>query len=150
MTVAKLLEVLEEHIKQALVNHNYIDSQGKERAVTVCRSFLKQREIDDEEYERYVIIRPINGTINYEESRVMIRFIIGAMDTDTDEGWLTSLNLLECIKQSILKKAIIGNKFTYDKELKWTFDEEEAYPMSFAYLDVPFIINNINYEDLDL
>lgn len=57
--------------------------------------------------------------------------------------------MLEHVKQSILKRAFVGEKkFTYDRNFTWKLDEGEAYPMYFGVLEVTFNLPNMQQEDI--
>ena len=104
MTQVKLLEALVEFTKDVLRNQKYIDGDENEKEVEVKAGFLKQKEMRDNTYDRYVLIRVLDGESDHEESTVNVRFIICATDRDTVEGWIPVLNILEDIRQAILKK----------------------------------------------
>lgn len=149
MTQVQLLQTMVSHIKEAIKDHRYMDRHGNEREVTVEAAFLKEKEMQDEGMERYVIVRALGGESGHEETTVKLRIIVAALDTDVEEGWMTVQNMIERIRQSILQQAIIGGRFTYQKPLQWTVEEDQAYPYYFAHLDMTCTIPNITYTDLD-
>lgn len=148
MTQVKLLEALVEFTKDVLRNQKYIDGDENEKEVEVKAGFLKQKEMRDNAYDRYVLIRVLDGESDHEESTVKVRFIICATDRDTVEGWIPVLNILEDIRQAILSRTIICKRYTYKDPVKWVVEEDEAYPAYFAELDVQFVIPNVGLADL--
>lgn len=148
MTQVKLLEALVEFTKDVLRNQKYIDGDENEKEVEVKAGFLKQKEMRDNAYDRYVLIRVLDGESDHEESTVKVRFIICATDRDTVEGWIPVLNILEDIRQAILSRTIICKRYTYKDPVKWVVEEDEAYPAYFAELDVQFVIHNVGLADL--
>ena len=148
MTQVKLLEALLEFTKDVLRNQKYIDGDENEKEVEVKAGFLKQKEMRDNAYDRYVLIRVLDGESDHEESTVKVRFIICATDRDTVEGWIPVLNILEDIRQAILSRTIICKRYTYKDPVKWAVEEDEAYPAYFAELDVQFVIPNVGLTDL--
>ena len=148
MTQVKLLEALVEFTKDVLRNQKYIDGDENEKEVEVKAGFLKQKEMRDNAYDRYVLIRVLDGESDQEESTVKVRFIICATDRDTVEGWIPVLNILEDIRQAILSRTIICKRYTYKDPVKWVVEEDEAYPAYFAELDVQFVIHNVGLTDL--
>lgn len=151
MTTAILLESLVAYTKQVLKDFHYIGEDGREREIYVKSGFLKEREVQDDPslFERYVLIRAIKGDVLEDVSHATVRFIIGAKDVDTEEGWITVMNLLEHIKQSILKTYAIDGRFSYDRNMKWEMDEYEAYPYYFAWLEVTFNVGSTyGYEEI--
>ena len=149
MTQVKVLEALVEFTKDVLRNQKYIDGDGNEKDVEVKAGFLKQKQMRDNAYDRYVLIRVLDGESDHEESTVKVRFIICAADRDTVEGWITVLNILEDIRQAILSRTIIYKRYTYKDPVKWVVEEDEAYPAYFATLDVQFVIPNVGLADLE-
>lgn len=153
MTTMKLLSAIQDHVSQALVNYSYIAEDHNEYPVYVTCGFLKERELFDNPYrlERYALIRAIKGTITTDESTAIVRIIFSAKDTDVEDGYITVINMMEHVKQSILSRHFIGDKaFTYDRHITWVIDEEEAYPQYFGYLEVPFYIGNPHQIDADV
>ena len=148
MTQVKLLEALVEFTKDVLRNQKYIDGDENEKEVEVKAGFLKQKEMRDNAYDRYVLIRVLDGESDHEESTVKVRFIICATDRDTVEGWIPVLNILEDIRQAILSRTIICKRYTYKDPVKWVVEEDEVYPAYFAELDVQFVIPNVGLTDL--
>ncbi len=148
MTQVKLLEALVEFTKDVLRNQKYIDGEGNEKDIEVKAGFLKQKQMRDNAYDRYVLIRVLDGESDHEESTVKVRFIICATDRDTVEGWIPVLNILEDIRQAILNRTIICKRYTYKDPVKWVVEEDEAYPAYFAELDVQFVIPNVGLVDL--
>ena len=149
MTQVKLLEALVEFTKDVLRNQKYIDGDGNEKDVEVKAGFLKQKQMRDNAYDRYVLIRVLDGESDHEESTVKVRFIICATDRDTVEGWIPVLNILEDIRQAILSRTIICKRYTYKDPVKWVVEEDEAFPAYFATLDVQFVIPNVGLADLE-
>ena len=149
MTQVQLLKDLVGFTKKVLQNQKYIDADGNEKEIEVKAGFLKQKEMRDNTYDHYVLIRVLDGESDHEESTVKVRFIICVADRDTIEGWITVLNILEDIRQAILSRTIICKRYTYNDPVKWVVEEDEAYPAYFATLDVQFVIHNVGRTDLD-
>ena len=148
MTQVQLLKDLVGFTKEVLQNQKYIDGDGNEKDVEVKAGFLKQKQMRDNAYDRYVLIRVLDGESDHEESTVKVRFIICASDRDTMDGWITVLNILEDIRQAILSRTIVCKRYTYKDPVKWVVEEDEAYPAYFAELDVQFVIPNVGLADL--
>lgn len=149
MTQVQLLKDLVGFTKEVLQNQRYIDGDGNEKEIEVKAGFLKQKEMRDNAYDHYVLIRVLEGESDHEESTAKVRFIICASDRDTMDGWITVLNILEDIRQAILSRTIICKRYTYKDPVKWVVEEDEAFPAYFATIDVQFVIPNVGLADLE-
>ena len=76
MTQVQLLKDLVGFTKDVLRNQKYIDGDENEKEIEVKAGFLKQKEMRDNTYDHYVLIRVLDGESDHEESTVKVRFII--------------------------------------------------------------------------
>lgn len=151
MTIVMLLNTLVKHVDDSLKTYSYVDEDGKRYPIYVKAGFLKERELLDDmhTYDKYVLIRAVQGKDGIEESTATVKFEFAARDSDVEEGYVAVVNMLEHVKQSILKRAFVGEKkFTYDRNFTWKLDEGEAYPMYFGVLEVTFNLPNMQQEDI--
>nr|DAE21219.1 MAG TPA: tail completion protein [Caudovirales sp. ctkvU4] len=138
MTTIMLIKSLVEFLAKSVENYRYEDSQGNSKGVYVKDAFLKRRTTSDEEFLPFIIARPLNGKDTSREGTIKVRLIFGVREEDVDEGWIGLVNLMEHVKQDLLKVVFIDNRYPIEPPLEWTVQEGENYPEWYGYMDVTF------------
>ena len=146
MTSIILVDALKDLLDKSLEEYTYTDSEVNTRKVTVYKYYLKQRERGDEEYTPYVVIRPIEGNDTLEESTVKCAIVIAVRDTDSEQGYVNTVNLIEYIRQCLLKTLYIGGRFPIKRPLTWTIDNEPNAPIYMGSIIVE--CNVANFENI--
>lgn len=146
MTSIILVDALKDLLDKSLEEYTYTDSEVNTRKVTVYKYYLKQRERGDEEYTPYVVIRPIEGNDTLEESTVKCAIVIAVRDTDPEQGYVNTVNLIEHIRQCLLKTLYIGGRFPIKRPLTWAIDNEPNAPIYMGSIIVE--CNVANFENI--
>ena len=126
MTVIRLLHDLKDLLTEATSDIKLPTSVQKGDTVRTERApaIHLMRLPDSRSYEKiapYIIIKFITGKDvqpegNVTESSATIRFIFCVYSDNEEDGALMLVNLMETVRQVLLKNAIIGEAFTLDRQ----------------------------------
>ncbi|MGX4584960.1 hypothetical protein [Paenibacillus chitinolyticus] len=134
MSTSILLQTLKSFVEQSVR-----DTGAGERPVKVHVGWLpgaerfppakpdEPSELLPEGLFPFVLLRALEGEDGNEEGSVKVRLHFGTSSTDPF-GYADVLNLIEKVRQAVLKKEIIGGMFELQRPLKWKLANTQAYP----------------------
>lgn len=151
MTVVMLVDALAALIENAVKEYRYKDSKGNEKTFTVHKFYLDSGDAYDPSITPYIIVRPIEGTDEIKESTVKCALIVAVREEDSKYGHLALVNIIEHLRQELLKQVSIGGKFFMKKPLKYMYDEAPNKPVYTGYIAAEFRVPQIdNFQQLDI
>ncbi|MRN51988.1 hypothetical protein [Paenibacillus monticola] len=74
-----------------------------------------------------IIIRPMEGDSDKDESRAQVKLLFGTQSED-DSGFIDVLNLMERVRILLMRQRIIDKKFRIEPDWKWKFLEDQPEP----------------------
>jgi len=74
-----------------------------------------------------IIVRPMDGDGDNDESRVQVKLLFGTQSED-DSGFIDVLNLMERVRILLMRQRIIDRKFQIEPNWKWQFLEDQPEP----------------------
>lgn len=93
---------------------------------------IKRQRQPDNDYFPYVVLRLVEGEEEENDAMATVRIGIGIYDdSDEMEGYMNLANVIEEIKQAILKVGILDHKYETTDRIKWKIyeDQSETWPM---------------------
>lgn len=140
MVAIELLNELKKFIEDVVKNYVLETKCEIKKEPQVVIGYLPPKgETDIPDYP-YVIIRALSGADEEDSSIVKINLIVGTF-SESYEGWMDVLNIVQRIRQRLLEKMVISNKFKIGFPLEWDLFEEQPLPEWNALIKTNWIIN---------
>lgn len=146
LTPLYLIDLLAEYLEKNLSEFTY-QTNGKNEKIRVMKAYPEVRKSKDANKIPLVLVQCLTGKSENDKgilSTADVRILVGVEDVD-DEGWKSIYNIVERIRQLLLKENIIAG-FPRLLPVKWNFDEDQPYPKYFAQITVTFNIASLNPE----
>ena len=129
-----------------------LEPVAEEMGFKVFRQFIPPKKREDEPFQDYVLVSLGDGSQESEESTQQVIVTFGAEDCPSCgasdyQGYRDVVNMIEKVKQYLLRRRIVGGKFELRLPMQWVFPEEENYPYYFGGLLMSFTIPGMT-EDL--
>ena len=128
-----------------------IEPVAEEMGFKVFRQFIPPKKREDEPFQDYVLVSLGDGSQESEESTQQVIVTFGAEDCPCGasdyQGYRDVVNMMEKVKQHLLRHRTVGGKFELRLPVQWVFPEEENYPFYFGGLLMSFTIPGMT-EDL--
>ncbi len=151
MTPTLLQKHLVDVVKYVTCSMKLSNAKNESTSINVYPQYLPSKKgQNDESHFPYILVRIIDGEDSVEElpSLCKIVFIIGVYDKDTNfQGYKDVINIIEKIRQHLLKKRVFDNKYILEGQLKWAVNEEDIYPLYFGGIETTWNIGKVNMED---
>ena len=107
--------------------------------VNVFEQFLPQDLFEETTYYPLVLVEWLSTTDDLKaESTAQIGLTIGVYAKEQD-GWVDAFYLMELIRQDLLRKRLIGQRFRLTGEINWQVPNEQPAPFM-------FIMATLSYE----
>lgn len=144
MTPANLILALQEHI-QSLLKGYFYEYEGKILPVKVFAGWAPERTSAEADILPCICVLPtkIEDIIdnNQENGAICtVHILVGTKENLSTDSWLAIVNLIEHIRQGLLKKQILARKFVLRGKIITEFDEVQARPLYYAGLTVQYNI----------
>lgn len=130
-----------------------LEPVAEEMGFKVFRQFIPPKKREDEPFQDYVLVSLGDGSQESEESTQQVIVTFGAEDCPSPrgasdyQGYRDVVNMMEKVKQHLLRHRTVGGKFELRLPVQWVFPEEENYPFYFGGLLMSFTIPGMT-EDL--
>ena len=138
-----LVEELAEYIEQTITSSKYAAELQDEKKVTVYRQHISDEDFANDTY--YPLISVSLQHVDDGESREIpesyatVGITFGCYGEDKN-AWMDVLDLMETVRQAILKKRTIAKRFRLTLPSKWETIENQPYPFWFAYATLRYTI----------
>lgn len=111
---------------------DFLKSELADDAATIPSVHLgalpsKTAETRDDPVFPLIIVRPMEGDSDNDESRAQVKLIFGTQSED-DSGFIDVLNLMERVRILLFRQRIINKKFRIEPDWKWKFLEDQPEP----------------------
>lgn len=127
------------------------DAKFKERSVSVYEQDLPlEMETEDEEGKTpFIIVRLSEGELEQRENAEMVTVVIIFCARDTAwnrSGYQDVLNMIQKVKERLLKNPLVGKYFTAELPLKWVVQEGETHDIYYGGMELTFACPAIQRE----
>ena len=149
ITIVDLVDTLANFIDNVVKDYRLpVSSIGIQntKAPQVVKYFLPPKRSNDTPDFPFIIIRPINGIDDLNESTLKMRIIIGAYAEDA-QGIINAINIMERIRLKLYECGVLDNRYRLEKPCHYDIPEEQPHPEYFTSLEVKFNMYT-PYEDL--
>lgn len=151
MTPTLLQDCLVKEVKNIISGMLLSNAKNEKASINVYPQYLPSKKSqNDESHFPYILVRVIDGEDSTDELPSICRvvFIIGIYDKDSNyQGYKDIMNIIEKIRQHLLKKRVFNNKYTLEGPVKWAVNEEDIYPLFFGGIETNWNIGQISMED---
>ena len=107
--------------------------------VNVFEQFLPKDLFDETTYYPLVLVEWLSTLDNLKNaSTAQVGLTIGVYAKEQD-GWVDALYLLELVRQHLLRKRLIAQKFRLTEEITWQVPSEQPLPFF-------FVMGSLSYE----
>ena len=108
--------------------------------VNVFEQFLPQDLFEETTYYPLVLVEWLSTTDDLKaESTAQIGLTIGVYAKEPD-GWVDAFYLMELIRQDLLRKRLIGQRFRLTGEINWQVPNEQPAPFFFVMATLSYEI----------
>jgi hypothetical protein len=138
----ELCNAIEAHITDAVKDLRMAYPRGEPRPPQVVHGFLppKQRGNDADDDAPFIIVRPVDGSDGEQDSTVTVALIFSAYAED-ERGVDEVLHALWRVRNSLLAKRMLENRFEMRLPLDWRVYEDQPAPYWFAAMVTRWVIN---------
>lgn len=167
-----LLEKLCEFIKKETLGYCCPDYDDEDaRPVGVYVQELPQKDSSVSQYSPFILCRLDGGEDTADGAIVRVRIIIGTSDKDKYSSWRTLMNLLNYVRQALLKNPILtmrvkantqsdtrnreievrSRKFYHAKmrlPVKYEIEGPQPWPLGYGFIDTTWDIVRPAEEDI--
>lgn len=109
MTQIELMENLAAFLSDLLKDYDTRTSKGELVPVKVYPGFIPVKT-NAKETESFIYVLALECEDNEAQSEAKVEIGFSIHDSDTEEGWRSLYNLLEHVRQALLKKRTIAKK----------------------------------------
>lgn len=142
MTENHLTQELRALLEDALREFCYLAQDGnREGPPRIINGFLPPKKEPDGRDWPFVLIRPVEGSIDEEETTVSVQIIVGCWSREF-EGYEYCLNVLSRIRNALtmLPARTLDYRFRLAFPIKWEFLSEQPYPSWTAVMTTDWIL----------
>lgn len=146
MTSFDLIQSLASDLEKVMKSYHLSDSEGNTLTVEVHKYYLREVDGYEEQEHRfpYIIVRPIEGYDEQNESVTRCAIIVAVKDLDSESGYKNTVNIIERIRQYAMTTLGVGNRYPIKRPITWAIDNEPNAPVYMGYV---MIDANIGHMD---
>ena len=154
MVTIELIDALRDFITAQVKEYEYEfqrpNGEVDRKTPIVHSAFLPIRTTAETEYSPFVVVRLIKINDEQDASYADLRIVFDVHDTDAEANWRSLFNLMEHVRQALLKTRTIGKKFRI--KLPLTYEaavySQSPYPEGYGFLNATYQIGQPIEEDL--
>lgn len=147
MIAINLLDSLRDFIQEQVKEYQYQMPDGRMLTPNIYSGYLPVRTDAAEEYAPFILVKLVKINDEQSESSADVKIIFVAYDDDTVDNWRSQINLMEHVRQALLKNKTIAKKFRLELPLSYEAAEYTPYPEGYGYLTTTYIIGQPQEED---
>ena len=138
MTPASLILALKKETETATQNYKMHTENQADKKVSVYAQHIPNDDFEDDTFYPLILVSVQSGEDNQnaasiaELSTVTVGLTFGVYGEDRD-AWMDLLNLMECVRQHLLKRRTINKHHRLVLPTKWETIEVQPYPFWFGY-----------------
>lgn len=148
MTQVELMENLAAFLKNVVLEYESQQSDGTYSPINVYPGYLPVKtNAKESESCIYVLVLECEDGDELSAAKVEIGFSI--IDGDTSEGWRSLFNLMEHVRQALLKKRTIANKHRLILPIKSKVADEQPFPQWQGLMTVSYTLGKLVEEEIN-
>ena len=152
MTPIDLMDMLAERLQKVLADYTAQQPSGKV-PVTVHPGYIPvQNNAKEKNSNLYVLVYDIEDKPKNSTSIATVEIGFSIYDDDHENGWRSLFNVMEHVRQDLLKYRFVGMKFRLDLDaapLKTHIVENQAFPQWQGTMTAAYTIGYIEEEGMN-
>ncbi|WP_028551753.1 hypothetical protein [Paenibacillus sp. UNC451MF] len=150
MTAVLLQHAICKQVESIIATMALETPKNGDRVPCVHAGYLPQQRSSDEDNSDipYILVRVVSGEDDIEQGTVRIKLLFGTHSRE-DDGFFSTLNLMEKVRQGLLKSRTVDDKYRMEMPYKWHLFEDQPYPEWIGEAEtiwtVPTIIEEVQY-----
>ncbi len=154
MIPINLLDGLRDFIQKQVSGYEYsykrADGSVDMKTPKVYSGYLPVRTRHDLEFSPFIIVKLKKINDNDDISTADIRIIFTTHDDDDVDNWRSQFNLMEHVRQALLKHRTIANKFRLELPVVSEASEysQSPYPEGYGTIETTYQIGQVQEEGL--
>lgn len=152
MTPIDLMDMLAERLQKVLADYTAQQPSGKV-PVTVHPGYIPvQNNAKEKNSNVYVLVYDIEDKPKNSTSIATVEIGFSIYDDDHENGWRSLFNVMEHVRQDLLKYRFVGMKFRLDLDaapLKTHIVENQAFPQWQGTMTAAYSIGYIEEEGMN-
>lgn len=130
------------HVTDAVKNMRLKHPSGEDRAPVVVNGFLppKKRERDSEDDAPFIIVRPVEGSDADNGGMASVAIIFATYSAEDVDGIDEVLQVLWRVRNSLLEKRMLANRYELRLPLDWRVYEEQPHPYWYAAMVTRWVV----------
>ncbi|TGV00499.1 hypothetical protein EN829_057710 [Mesorhizobium sp. M00.F.Ca.ET.186.01.1.1] len=146
MTPVLLMHSLKAFLEEVVADVELTSPKGIFARPQIFLEALPQRKADSQEEDYpFIIVRAAGGEDMEDGSTASLSLIFGTYSKD-DDGFMDVLNIIECVRQALLKCRVVGKSFRMELPLKWKLFDEQPYPAWVGEMNTMWTIPQVQEE----
>ena len=141
MTQVELMENLAAFLKNVVREYESQQSDGSYTPITVYSGYLPVKT-NAKESESCIYVLVLECEDGDEQSAAKVEIGFSIIDGDTSEGWRSLFNLMEHVRQALLKKRTVANKHRLILPIKSKVADEQPFPQWQGLMTVSYTLGN--------
>ncbi len=137
MTALEILSTLEVYLKEQLKDYRVYDKDQRSFEVNVFSGALPKKMRDTNALTYYPAVYPITlgATDTTDGSSINVRVVIAVHDDGVANGHVELFNLVEKVRQILLKATIIDGRALINLPIKWETSLDTTWPIWQAWAE---------------
>ncbi|WP_312117946.1 hypothetical protein [Brevibacillus reuszeri] len=150
MTPVLLMRSLKTFLEEVVENVELTSPKGVLTKPQVFLEQLPQKSASSQEEDfPFIIVRAMGGEDRTDGASASINLLVGTHSKD-DDGFMDVMNIIEDVRQALLKNRIVGGSFRLELPLKWKLFEEQPWPGWIGEINtlwtIPTVIEEVRFE----
>lgn len=151
MTQIEVMENLADFLKNVVREYEAQQSDGSSSPIIVYPGYLPVKT-NAKESESCIYVLVLECEDSEEQSTAKVEIGFSIFDSDTAEGWRSLFNIMEHVRQALLKKRTVANKHRLVLPIKSKVAEDQPFPQWQGLITVGYTLGKpveeeINYGD---
>lgn len=148
MTQVELMENLAAFLKNVVREYESQQSDGSYTPITVYSGYLPVKT-NAKESESCIYVLVLECEDGDEQSAAKAEIGFSIIDGDTSEGWRSLFNLMEHVRQALLKKRTVANKHRLILPIKSKVADEQPFPQWQGLMTVSYTLGKPVEEEIN-
>lgn len=127
--------------------------KGEDKIIKPAKVFIGNPpvKIGTEQYVPYIILRLLTGKDEQKEgenenSTVKVRLIVAIYSTDSEKGYIDTLNVVDRLRIELLKNRVLNNKYILKLPLEYVVYEDDTGPYTIGEIVTEWEIPSVRQE----
>lgn len=145
MTPIDLMKSLKRFLEQVIQHYSLETNVKTIKEPQVIEMFLPPKKYNEIPDYPFIIIRIIDGEDTETDATVKVKLLFGTYSEDRD-GYADVLNMMERVRQELLKQRILDKKYRMELPYTWKVFEEQPYPEWIGEATTTWVVSRVQEE----